>query len=163
MQGEVNEHTYTHTHIWYTSMLTYNLITVYGPSNNNNTYSRERAMKVKEKEVRCCQTLLTCTNWDLPDDIDAAVESVTQRITDVTNKFVPSIYESHYDKVFSIVESPMPTALVTQRNCLKKQDRVAYAALCKKARRVYSRAFSRHQVRIKEKLAKAPAPRPGSK
>ena len=59
------------------------------------------------------------TEWDLQNDVDAAVDKVTMRITAVTNKGKPN-----YGEAFPMVGSFMPKDLVTKSRSLEERRRV---------------------------------------
>ena len=98
------------------------------------------------------------TNWDLPDNVEAAVESITSKITAVTNKFVPRSSPT-MARPFPWWDRRCQKIWTKKETAWRIGDMVVYAALRKKARRVYGKAFGKHQERIKEKLAKGTNPK----
>ena len=92
-------------------------------------------------------------NWELPANVDAAVESVTRKINAVTNKFVPRTNPTMI-RPFPWWDRRCQKIWSKKEMAWRSGDKVAYATLRKKARRVYGKAFGKHQERIKEKLTK---------
>ena len=92
-------------------------------------------------------------NWELPDNIDEAVDNITRRITAVTNKFVPRTNPTMI-RLFPWWDRWCQKIWSKREIAWRNGDMAAYATLRKKARRVYGKALGKHQERIKEKLTK---------
>lgn len=104
------------------------LLVIFSPTDPKRTvyHWKRKAWNHKIAEFRP-------TRWDLPNKFDAAVDSVTRRITTVTNKITPRTNPTMTGLSHGGIGSAKRSSLKTKEITWRSGDMVVYAVLHKKA------------------------------